>query len=564
MSTSEKIATPPARVSNDEEFLEEIDIIGDTSPGVRRAKILADNLSPLDRIIIFVCLFLVAYVFGLDGTLRYVYQPYATARFKSHSTLATINVLRSVIATAAQPTAAKIADVFGRPELIFVSVVFYILGTIVEATCHNVETFAAGAVIYQIGYTSILVLVEVVIADITSLKSRLLSSFVPALPFLINSWVSGNISAAVLGVTTWRWGVGMFAIIYTCVSIPLIVALWVPYRRAQREGALQNHRSPWQMLGFWRLATAIFWQLDVVGNILLVAVFALILVPFTIAGGASEQWSKAKVIAPLVIGLCCIPVWVWWEKRTRYPMVPFKLLKDRAVWGALGIAWMLNFSCFCSVLSGTLLGVVVRKVRYLQPFIIFGTVLFLAAFGVLIKYRGGVGLGNHSGVIGSQIFLGIAGGLISYPAQASIQAATQHEHVAVITGLYLATYNIGSAFGNTVSGAIWTQTLIPTLLKNLPSPYNNTAIAQDIYASPFEYATNYSISNPLRDGIVTSYRYTQKLLTITGICLCVPLIVFSLLIRNPRLSEEQSLPNAEQSLELEEKRPWWRAFKCLL
>ncbi len=74
MSTSEKIATPPARVSNDEEFLEEIDIIGDTSPGVRRAKILADNLSPLDRIIIFVCLFLVAYVFGLDGTLRYVYQ----------------------------------------------------------------------------------------------------------------------------------------------------------------------------------------------------------------------------------------------------------------------------------------------------------------------------------------------------------------------------------------------------------------------------------------------------------------------------------------------------------
>ena len=46
-----------------------------------------------------------------------------------HSTLSTISVLRSVIAAAAQPTAAKIADVFGRVELIFVSIFFYLLGT---------------------------------------------------------------------------------------------------------------------------------------------------------------------------------------------------------------------------------------------------------------------------------------------------------------------------------------------------------------------------------------------------------------------------------------------------
>lgn len=77
------------------------------------------------------------------------------------------------------------------------------------------------------------------------------------------------------------------------------------------------------MLGTRRLAAAIFWQLDVVGIILLIAVFTLILVPFTIAGGASEQWSKPKVIATLIIGIFCIPVWIWWEKRAKYPMVPF-------------------------------------------------------------------------------------------------------------------------------------------------------------------------------------------------------------------------------------------------
>ncbi|CAG8972102.1 hypothetical protein HYALB_00011234 [Hymenoscyphus albidus] len=582
---SEKNPTNFTRVSAEERSIrDEIDIVGEESPGVVRARILADHLTTWESVRIFVSLFFLAYVYGLDGTLRYVYQPYATSGFGTHSTLATINVLRAIIAAAAQPTAAKIADVFGRTELIVVSVAFYVLGTIVEAGCHNVQGFAAGAVIYQIGYTSILVLVEVVIADITSLKSRLVFSFVPALPFLINTWVSGDISAAVLGVTSWRWGVGMFAIIYAFVSIPLIVSLWLPYRRAQATGALDNYRSTLQMLGKRRLAAAIFWQLDVVGIILLIAVFALILVPFTIAGGASEQWSKGKVIAPLIIGLFCIPIWIWWETRAQYPMLPFEA--NRAVWSALGIACMLTFCwylqgnflytvlvvsfdesvksatrisslySFCSVIAGVILGFIVLKVRYLKPFILFGSVLFLAAFGVLIKYRGGSGPASHSGVIGTQIILGIAGGLFSYPAQASIQAATKRQHVAVITGLYLATFNIGNAFGNTISGAIWTQTLIPTLLKNLPPPYNNLTIAQGIYGSPFEYAANYTIGNPVRDGMVVSYRYTQKLLTITGICLCVPLIIFSLLIRNPKLSDEQSLEDAEQPKV--STKPWWK------
>jgi SIT family siderophore-iron:H+ symporter-like MFS transporter len=108
-----------------------------------------------------------------------------------------------VIAAAAQPTAARIADVFGRVELIIVSVFFYTIGTIVEATAKNVQTFAGGSVLYQTGYTCVLLLVEVIIADITSLRARLFFSFIPTLPFLINTWISGNITSAVLGTASW-------------------------------------------------------------------------------------------------------------------------------------------------------------------------------------------------------------------------------------------------------------------------------------------------------------------------------------------------------------------------
>jgi SIT family siderophore-iron:H+ symporter-like MFS transporter len=44
--------------------------------------------------------------------------------------------------------------------------------------------------------------------------------------------------------------------------------------------------------------------------------------------------------------------------------------------------------------------------------------------------------------------LGIAGGLFPYPVQALVQASTKHEHVAIITALYLTTYQIGSGIGS--------------------------------------------------------------------------------------------------------------------
>lgn len=102
---------------------------------------------------------------------------------------------------------------------------------------------------------------------------------------------------------------------------------------------------------------------------------------------------------------------------------------------------------FVSVLTGIGLGFVVRYVRHLKPFIIFGACMFTTAFGVLIEFRGGEGdgSGSVSGMIGGQFLLGFAGGFISYPTQASVQAASKHENVAMITSLYLAVYQIGSA-----------------------------------------------------------------------------------------------------------------------
>jgi SIT family siderophore-iron:H+ symporter-like MFS transporter len=134
--------------------------------------------------------------------------------------------------------------------------------------------------------------------------------------------------------------------------------------------------------------------------------------------------------------------------------------------------------------------------------------------------------------------------MFPYPAQASLQAYLQHEQLAIMTGLYLALYNIGSSLGNSVSGAIWTQVLPSHLEKNLAGI--NDTLAAYAYAQPLTAMLEYPVGTPEREAMIRSYEDVQRLLTITGICLAVPLIAFSLCLRNPKLTDQQNLVENEK------------------
>ncbi|KAF2628569.1 siderochrome-iron transporter Sit1 [Macroventuria anomochaeta] len=538
------------------------------SPGVARIEATAEHITLANRVWIFFGVLLIAWAYGLDSTLRVAYQPIAVDALNAHSLLATVTVVRAVIGAAAQPTVAKIADVFGRIEVLLVSVLLYVLGTAIEASANCPATFAVGSLFYQIGYTATILIVEVIVADTTSLRSRLFFSYIPAAPFVVNTWIGGEVLPILRAGKSWRYGFWVWCIAYPISALPLLSSLWWVNRKAKRAGTLQHYKTPVQEHGGWKVVKALFWQLDVIGIILAICVFGFILVPLTINGGPNPTWDEAKFIAPLVIGVLCIPVWIRWESIAPHPMVPFYLLKDRAVWGALAIAFFLMFAwgcqgeflfsvlrvafnqseksanriaalySFCSTLTGIVVGMAVYRVRRLKPFILFGTCLFLVAFGLMIYYRGGVG--THGGIVGAQILLGIAGGFFPYAAQASIQAATSHEHVAVVTGLYLATYNVGTALGNAVAGLTMSQVLNDELRARL-----SKEAADKWYAKPLDHLKNFPPGTAERNAVIEAFKVFQRVVCIIGASACLGLIVFAFCTRNPRLPDTQSLPYDE-------------------
>lgn len=49
-------------------------LLGRKSPGVERIEAISHHITFANRIAIFLGVFLIAYAYGLDGTLRYAYQ----------------------------------------------------------------------------------------------------------------------------------------------------------------------------------------------------------------------------------------------------------------------------------------------------------------------------------------------------------------------------------------------------------------------------------------------------------------------------------------------------------
>ena len=87
---------------------------------------------------------------------------------------------------------------------------------------------------------------------------------------------------------------------------------------------------------------------------------------------------------------------------------------------------------------------------------------------------------------------------------------------------------------------MWTQILPNTLQQNLAFQPNKT-LALATYGDPFTVIALYPVGTPIRRGIIDSYQHVQKLLCIVGLCLCIPLIGFACVLRNPKLNEKQTL-----------------------
>lgn len=114
---------------------------------------------------------------------------------------------------------------------------------ILMGVCQNVQTYAAAQVFYWTGMNGISYVLNIFIADTSSMRNRALWLAFTTTPYITNTFAGPELGQAFLDHSTWRWGYGAFAIITPFMCIPFWTVFVIMIRRAKGQEIIVKEKS---------------------------------------------------------------------------------------------------------------------------------------------------------------------------------------------------------------------------------------------------------------------------------------------------------------------------------
>ncbi|PYD07647.1 hypothetical protein DND36_32055, partial [Pseudomonas savastanoi pv. glycinea] len=162
--------------------------------GVRQTEMEIEQVQGiLFKVIFYFTVFICFYIKNVAATVMNVFVSYATNSYKQHSLMSTVGVIRGVAATASLPFFARLADTYGRLLLLVISILFEIVGVIIQSQATDVQKYAAGVAIQSFGHGGTMITLQVQLSDASSLRYRMLALGLVNAQTIINTWSTGDI-----------------------------------------------------------------------------------------------------------------------------------------------------------------------------------------------------------------------------------------------------------------------------------------------------------------------------------------------------------------------------------
>jgi len=115
----------------------------------------------------------------------------------------------------------------------------------------------------------------------------------------------------------------MFALIMPVAATALVAPLFYYQRKAKKQGVLVTVKIT---------AREFCSQIDLGGSFLLAAGFAMLLLPFTLAGTSTGKWKQGHIIALIVIGVVTLAGLIFYEAViATHPIVPPRYLRNLTI-----------------------------------------------------------------------------------------------------------------------------------------------------------------------------------------------------------------------------------------
>ncbi|KAI2630588.1 MFS general substrate transporter [Xylaria nigripes] len=531
--------------------------------GVQQADAINEAWSKATLVTAYLFIFLCSFTNSLQWQIIFNLIPYVVSEFSSHSLIPTINIVSTVLSGVLKLPVAKIIDSWGRPQGFASMTLIAAVGLLLMSLCHDVQTYAAAQVVYSIGITGFSYIIEVIVADTSSLQNRSLAIAFNSAPFLVTTLIGPVLASHFTDDGLWRWAFGASSILIVLLSLPLFYTLILNMKKAEKLGLLRKpvRSRPWTRRKLHRYLV----DFDAVGIFLLSAGLILILVPFSLTSKSTNSRLDTYT-GTLLLGFGLLIAFGLHERRTNKPLLAFSLLFSRNIAGAclLSItifvayfAWDGYYTSYLQVVHG----LSITQAGYIGQIYGIGSSLWGIAVGYLIrrsdrfKWLAALALPVHilggalmiifrrpdspiMMVIMCQVLLTLGGSTLVLCLQMAVMTAASHAELASSMAiLSLATY-LGSATGSSLSGAIWNSTLPAALSELLPelSPVELAHIASDL-----KKQLSYPMGSPTRAAIVGAYAKSQARMCIVGTLASLLEIVPVLMWKDSRLSQSKQV-----------------------
>ncbi|HZT96990.1 MAG TPA: MFS transporter [Chloroflexota bacterium] len=351
-------------------------------------------------------------------------------------------------------TGAALGDRFGRKRIFLLGVATFTIGSALAATSDGATTLSMARAVQGVGAAFLTPLTLTLLTRVFPENRRAaaigLWSGISGLGLAIGPLVGGAIVS----------GISWNAIFWLNVPVGVLVVCLGWLRLEESFG----DRKP----------------LDLPG--LLLAGFGLLGIVYGLVRGNSVGWSSLEITCALAGGTALLATFVWWERRSRTPMLQLSLFKVRQFSAANGVGFLMSAGMFGSIFLLTLF---IQQIQGANPLEAglktmpwTGTIMLVAPIAGIFAGRIGprllvtagmisqatallwIGILAHAGtaypvLLPAFLLGGLGMGLTYAPLSAGVMAAVSDNRQGEASGAYNAIRELGGVFGVAVLGAVF-------------------------------------------------------------------------------------------------------------
>jgi EmrB/QacA subfamily drug resistance transporter len=441
--------------------------------------------------------------------------------------------------TASTPIWGKLADLFSKKLLIQLSIVVFVVGSMLAGLAQSVPTLIGWRVLQGLGLGGITALVQIAMAAMISPRERgRYSGLVGAV--MAVATVGGPLIGGLLVDTSWlgwRW----------CfyVGVPFGIVALVLLQRTLHLPVTKREVS-----------------IDYLGATFLTAGVSSLLIWVTLAG-SSFEWLSTESALFVAGGVLAVVAFVVTELRVREPIVPLRLFRDRTTTLAIIASVAIGVAMFGStvflgqylqisrgysptaaglltipmvgglLVSSTVSGILISRYGRWKAYLVAGSVLVAGGFGLLST------IDHDTDMVVLGVFLAVLGvgiGMTMQNLVLAVQNTVAAGDLGAASSAVAFFRSLGGTIGVSVLGAVLSSrvgALIAEGLAGVPGAPAVTSGSGDVGLADLADAPP-----ALRELITVSYGDATGRIFLISALLSIVTIVAIVLIREVALRTE--------------------------